>query len=78
MASTQTTARLAEIPLPDFGMPDTEPLLPTTIFAERLARLRVGDGRTADTPTSSSGPTASTAPTSPTSAVSTRASRRRC
>ena len=40
MASTQTTARLAEIPLPDFGMPDTEPLLPTTIFAERLARLR--------------------------------------
>ena len=40
MATTQTTARLAEIPLPDFGMPDTEPLLATTIFAERLARLR--------------------------------------
>ena len=27
MATTQTTARLAEIALPDFGMPDTEPLL---------------------------------------------------
>ena len=40
MATTQTTARLAEIALPDFGMPDTEPLLPTTFFAERLERLR--------------------------------------
>jgi hypothetical protein len=40
MATTQTTARLAEIPLPDFGMPDSEPLLATTIFAERLTRLR--------------------------------------
>ena len=40
MVATHTTARLAEIPLPDFGMPDAEPLLPPTIFAERLARLR--------------------------------------
>jgi hypothetical protein len=40
MAATQTAARLAAIPLPDFGLPDTAPLLPTTIFAERLTRLR--------------------------------------
>ena len=40
MVATHTTARLAEITLPDFGMPDAEPLLPTTIFAERLGRLR--------------------------------------
>src|SRR5207344_1820234 len=38
--ATHTTARVAEIPLPDFGMPDTEPLLPPATFAERLARLR--------------------------------------
>ncbi len=36
----QTTARLADIPLPAFGTPDTEPLLPSTIFTDRLARLR--------------------------------------
>ena len=35
-----TRARLAEIPLPDFGRPAVEPLLPPAIFAERLARLR--------------------------------------
>ena len=35
-----TRARLAEIPLPDFGLPAVEPLLPPTIFAERLRRLR--------------------------------------
>ena len=40
MVATHTTARVAEIPLPDFGMPDTEPLLPPATFAERLARLR--------------------------------------
>jgi hypothetical protein len=40
MAATQTSARLADISLPDFGMPDIEPLLPSTIFAERLERLR--------------------------------------
>ena len=40
MVATHTNARLAEISLPDFGMPETEPLLPTTIFAERLAQLR--------------------------------------
>ncbi len=78
MATTQTTARLADIALPDFGMPDTEPLLPTTFFAERLERLRAAMSDARLRPTSSCGPTASTAPTSPTSAVSTRASRKRC
>jgi len=37
---TRTTAHLAEIALPDFGMPDTEPLLAPSIFADRLQRLR--------------------------------------
>lgn len=45
MTSTNTItkqrhARLADIELPDFGMPDHEPLLPPTIYAERLERLR--------------------------------------
>ena len=31
---------LAEIALPDFGMPTVEPLLPPSIFAERVERLR--------------------------------------
>lgn len=38
--STPTLARLAAIDLPDFGRPTVEPLLPPTVFAERLARLR--------------------------------------
>jgi hypothetical protein len=33
-------ARLAEVELPDFGMPTTEPLLPASLYADRLARLR--------------------------------------
>lgn len=37
---TGSRARLAEITLPDFGMPETEPLLPTSIFTRRLERLR--------------------------------------
>ena len=37
---TDSRARLAEITLPDFGMPATEPLLPPSIFADRLDRLR--------------------------------------
>jgi Creatinase/Prolidase N-terminal domain len=32
--------RLADIALPDFGMPSTEPLLPASIYADRLERLR--------------------------------------
>jgi hypothetical protein len=34
------TARLAEIGLPDFGMPDARPEIPATVYADRLARLR--------------------------------------
>ncbi len=38
--STTRRARLAEIPLPNFGLPTTEPLLPPTIYQDRLERLR--------------------------------------
>ncbi len=40
--TTHTTfaTRLAEVELPDFGMPATEPLLPGSIYAERLEGLR--------------------------------------
>ncbi|MEI8332457.1 MAG: aminopeptidase P family N-terminal domain-containing protein [Chloroflexota bacterium] len=34
------TARLAEIDLPDFGMPEARPEIPAGLHAERLARLR--------------------------------------
>jgi Creatinase/Prolidase N-terminal domain len=37
---TRSSARLTEIPLPGFGMPATEPLLPASTFANRLDRLR--------------------------------------
>jgi Creatinase/Prolidase N-terminal domain len=33
-------ARLADVALPDFGMPQIEPLLPAWIYADRLERLR--------------------------------------
>jgi hypothetical protein len=33
-------ARLAEIDLPDFGMPDGRPELPATLYPARVARLR--------------------------------------
>ncbi len=39
MVATRT-ARLADIPLPDIGMPDAEPLLPPGLYAERLQGLR--------------------------------------
>jgi len=35
-----STARLAEVDLPDFGMPDAMPEIPATIYPERLDRLR--------------------------------------
>jgi Creatinase/Prolidase N-terminal domain len=38
--SAPASARLAEIALPDFGMPALEPQLPATIYADRVARLR--------------------------------------
>ena len=35
-----TTARLARIDLPDFGMPEGRPEIPAPLYADRLARLR--------------------------------------
>jgi hypothetical protein len=40
MTTTRTTARLATIELPDFGMPDREPEIPSMTYATRLTRLR--------------------------------------
>ena len=40
MTTTRALPHLAEIALPDFGMPDTEPLLPADCYAQRLERLR--------------------------------------
>ena len=41
MAMTANTqARLVDVALPDFGMPVTEPLLPPSIYADRVERLR--------------------------------------
>ena len=34
------SARLADVRLPDIGMPESEPLLPPGLYAERLKRLR--------------------------------------
>lgn len=38
--TTKATARLAEIDLPDFGMPDTVPEIPAAVYRARLERLR--------------------------------------
>ena len=66
MSNVSTTrARVADVPLPDFGMPAGEPLLPPTLYATRMDRLRARMDERATT-TSSSGPTGSTAPTWPT------------
>jgi hypothetical protein len=44
--TTNRQARLVEVALPDFGMPVTEPLLPASIYADRMQRLRAAmDGR---------------------------------
>jgi hypothetical protein len=40
MRTAEKQAVLADIELPDFGMPAVEPLLPPSIFAERVERLR--------------------------------------
>ena len=40
MTPPTRTARLAEVDLPDFGMPDTSPELPPSLYAARLERLR--------------------------------------
>ena len=45
MAMTENRrARLVDVALPDFGMPATEPLLPASIYAERIERLRAAMG----------------------------------
>ncbi len=38
--ATTRSAVLADVELPDFGMPESEPLLPAAIYGERLERLR--------------------------------------
>ena len=49
MTTRSTQARLAEVALPDFGMPDGEPAIPTAVYADRLDRLRHAmDGRDYD------------------------------
>lgn len=40
MTGPATLARLARVELPDFGMPDREPEIPSSIHVARLARLR--------------------------------------
>ena len=46
MTKGTRTARLADVVLPDFGMPDREPVIPPAVHAARLARLRErGDER---------------------------------
>ena len=40
MTTTSTTARLAEIALPEFGMPTAEPQVPAATYADRMERLR--------------------------------------
>ncbi len=40
MSTTAASPRLAEIDLPDFGMPDAMPEIPPATYATRLARLR--------------------------------------
>ena len=35
-----TSARLVDVDLPDFGLPDERPVLPPSIYADRLSRLR--------------------------------------
>ena len=40
MTTTIGKARLAEVVLPDFGMPRAEPLIPASVHADRVERLR--------------------------------------
>jgi Creatinase/Prolidase N-terminal domain len=42
MTTATRSAVLADVELPDFGMPAEEPLLPASIYGERLERLRAG------------------------------------
>ena len=40
LGPAMTTARLARIELPDFGMPDEAPTIPPAVYAARLSRTR--------------------------------------
>ena len=40
MTTTIRTARLAALELPDFGMPLTEPIVPASVYADRMERLQ--------------------------------------
>jgi Xaa-Pro aminopeptidase len=40
VTTSTRTARLAEVDLPDFGLPDASPELPAALYADRLERLR--------------------------------------
>ena len=40
VTTTSTTARLAEIALPEIGMPTAEPQVPAATYADRMERLR--------------------------------------
>ena len=40
MTTRSTQARLTEVALPDFGMPDAEPSIPSGVYAARHDRLR--------------------------------------
>jgi hypothetical protein len=33
-------ARLADVPMPEFGMPSTEPVLPESLYVDRVERFR--------------------------------------
>ena len=39
-------ARLADMDLPDFGRPDAVPVIPSSVYADRVDRLRVRMGET--------------------------------
>ena len=65
VATTTRRARLADIALPAFGMPATEPAIPPDGLRRAAGTAARGDGRSAATTGWSSTPIASTAPTSP-------------
>ena len=71
-------ARVAQVPLPDFGEPGPAPEIPPELYAD-TSRTAASPRQGARTSTgSSSTPTGNTAPTSRSSRASTRGSRRRC
>ena len=59
-------AHLTEVELPDFGMPGSMPVLPDSIYQDRMERLRKGAAERGYDRIASFTPTASTAPICPT------------